>query len=230
MAGTRPRSIKTEETETFPRIIHEIDQLGWYRDIMSRILEKDEDSDEKILNSIRFNLPYSPGKDALPYFVVVGNGYNLCEAYMVRVNWGMDMLTGGIPEEKSRLWKIFSYSEKRDFNNGENLNALREDLPSKLGNIFITDISPFLKRTYYPLECDRIYDFSLWQSDKLRVIARNRKNRDEQNLEMIWVPDKRDGEPETIVILPNLKWTSSLDIFPFTDEFTFPDSVNIDSL
>src|SRR3989338_4930492 len=130
MAGTRPRAIRTENG-LVPRIVHEIDQFYWYRDIQNRAEKRGTDT----LSAVRFLLPHTQNEPS-NYVVVVGNGFDIGEVYLVALNWGMSRLTGEHPQGKSGLWKVFSYIENRNFHTAGEVKPIIDGLPVKLGEIF----------------------------------------------------------------------------------------------
>lgn len=230
MAETRPRTITRKDTDSLPQIIHDIDQFGWYNDIKARTSGLEEDSKES-LSTVRFMLPYIVGKEVPSYIVVVGNGSDICEAYIARVNEGTHVLAIETPQ-KSGLWKIFSYIENREFYDTGETKHVIEELPMKIGEIFLTEISPFLRRGNYPLDCDRVYEFPLYDGDKFKVIARNRKNENAENLEMVWSPNPRHDPERTLITIQGHSWIDpeKMRSMPFTDQFTFPISINTKGL
>ncbi len=239
MSATRPRKIESQNTvQGIPWITHDIDQFHWYSDVKRRN-SGDRIKAMDFMSAVRFMLPYLPGRDLRSYVVAVGNGSDICNVYFVRVNWGMDTLTGKFPEGTHGLWKVFDYSERKSaagskfYTDNHYLKKLREKLPEKLGSIFTTDIMPFLRSGYYPMECDRVYDFGLDGLDKLRMIARNREKIGiGENFEIKYIPHKKNSPEETVIVLPYGKWTNSetIQLFPFTKRFTFASDFNTNAL
>ena len=120
--------------------------------------------------------------------MVVGNGFDLCNAYVARVNSGFDYITGGVSKESSGLWRVFSYAEKRKIFSSDRKEIIRkisEELPMKLSSVPTTDITPFMHSGEYPLECDKEYSFGLSGFDRLEIVVRNREDRNKEDLEVL---------------------------------------------
>jgi len=238
MAGTRYSHYKgiIQEDGKFPQIIHNLNQFTWYRDAKQRTLDNDSEPDniEQLFSAVRFQLPYVAGKTSPAFLMAIGDGLNICNIYLTRLRT-RDLFTGGIPTQESACWEIFSYLDikremgKRPYTNDHEYREIEMSLPTKFRQIFTTDIAPFLKGGDYPLECDRIYDVtpSCISFDKIKIIAENRKNRDEQKLKIIWSPDKRDGQEREIISLGNLEWSTRDFGAEFESKaFTFTDFIN----
>lgn len=233
--STRYRSVERKENSGKIEIIHEIDQFSWFRNGMSRalteneeeseeeILGKENPSDRKLFSAVRFHLPYCPGREAPHYLVVAGNGLDRCNAYLVRVNWGRDMLTGNIPKQESRLWKLYSYLEGRgdidlEFKDWEKAVLLH--------NIFSTDIAPFLSDLRYPRK-DHSRVFDIWCSyssfDKLRITAECKNKSEELRLKVSALLNRRETSGEIIELRrTDTGWYSSrLEKLASTDSFSF---------
>jgi len=236
MAETRYGHYKgiVKEDGKMPKIVHDLDQLVWYRDAKVRNLRNDSSPDnvEQLLSAVRFQLPYVAGKTSPSYLMVVGEGLSICNVYLARTKT-RDLLTGRTPEQGPVCWEVFSYTDakkdmSRDYSKADD-KELEMSLPSKFGQIFTTDVAPFLKGADYPHECDRVYEISpsCISFDKIRIVAENRENRNEQNLNIIWVPDKRDGKEREIVSFNDLEWcTKDFDSTFDAKAFTFTNPTN----
>jgi len=224
----------TRDTENErERIIHTIKQFVWFRDAMGRTLinhdyDLDEKNESRMLNAVRFDLPYSPGREIPGYLLTAGNGCNKFDVYLANVSFGFDLLSENFLKQPSELWRIFSYEGSR-----QHKYAFEEEPQEtiKLNEIFTTDLSPFLKGGDYPLDCLRVYNlYPNWMSDMLQVTADNRKDRSKQNLKVTYLPDYRDGEPITLVTLKKeigKGWISSdLEDKISTRNFTFSSTFN----
>ena len=231
MSDTRFREVKREEIGgQLSKLIYDTDQFVWYRDAKGRCL-KDRDSAYNLMSAIRFQLPLVPGKMSPSYLMVVGDGLEVCNVYLTRVQ-GRDFGTGMMPPQDSFCSELFSYSKARK-EKGVNPKQLRElegTIPAHFINIFTTDIAPFLKSGDLPLECDRIYNImpSCIGSDMIKIVAENRrKDLQQQRLRVIWHPDSRDAKPKEIISIPNLEWsTGDFSFLPRTDRFSFQDTRN----
>jgi len=215
--------------------IYSIDQFEWFRDGMERTYPERYDGLEKkeskrLLSAVRFHLSYEQGKDASSYLVVVGNGYDIFETYLARVNWGMDSLTGGIPKQESALWRVFKYNNdvgKR----GKEFGRGFEKPPKKtidLAKIFSTDVKPFLGWTSFNGDkTRRVYSLEIHPGEHLDVIANMARKHPTENetLEVIYVPDPRNSKPHHLTTLKEIQrfgWTSKeIENSISTDKFTF---------
>ncbi|MEK6893251.1 MAG: hypothetical protein AABX07_03535 [Nanoarchaeota archaeon] len=231
MASTKYTSVEKVEL-SIPIFIHNIDQLYWFRSAMIRTLPDDKDENaKKLLSNVRFHLPYFPGKEGQSFLNVVGDGCGIANIYLVRLSQSeTDKLFGVCSQQDSALWKLFSYSEKRDLKLGYEREIERK-IPLLLNQIFPTDIAPFLKGRDYPLECNRVYDIRIkCGSERIRIIAENRKDRLLQRLVISFAPDPREGKEETIEILThksNVGWTSESLLKKIgTPLFTFASTMN----
>jgi hypothetical protein len=215
--------------------VYSIDQFEWFRDGMERTFPERYDGfgkkeEKKLLSAVRFHLPYA-GKNASSYLVVVGNGFDVFEAYLARVNQGMSgSLTGEIPKQESALWRLFKYNNEvgkrgKEFERGFN------EPPKKtidLAKIFSTDICPFLGWTSFDGDkTKRIYNLEIHPDEHLEIIANMaRKNPAEnETLEIIYVPDPRNSEPHYLTTLKEIQgfgWMSKeVEDSISTDNFTF---------
>ncbi len=209
MAGTRYESIeRTDQPSGILRIVHKINQFFWYRDAIERTGNGDTGI-VKNLSAVRFHLPYALGREAQCFLVVVGDGLNICNAYLARIN-APDLLTLERPPQQPGLQQLFSYKEERQVQGRSWKTVDEPPIPEFLRSIFTTEIGPFLKDMHTPIDTDRIYNIKpSFNFDILEILAKNREDRTQQHLKITWKPDSRDGKEKLCAILSryeNVGW------------------------
>lgn len=200
--ATRFLYVRTEEKDGRTVVTHDIDQFWWFRQAMEHTLTPSEKKKgERLLSAVRFYLPFAPGREVPRSLIVVGNGLSVCDVYLA---CSQHLLN---PPQKPRLWKLFDYYDSKKHNVEPKMRQ-----PPCFPQIFATHLFPFLKGLDYPLDCLRVYNFHCsYNADRVRVVADNRENRELQTLEIKFVPDNRNGPPQSVITLRRVEgagWTS----------------------
>jgi len=234
MAKTKFDLTKEKSSPSSPFFMHRTDQFSWYRDALSRMKktqegetkhldEADVDKRYEIKSAIRFNLPHPLNRQRSHLFVV-GNGEGSVEIYLARFRQDIKADESAILTQTPLLFRLF-YTDISP-------STMKFDFPQKpqkkvrLGEIFTTDIDPFLFADY-PSNCSRVYRILTGYGDNALVV--NATNRDAAKEEGMLIDYEHEhGTKEITHLTPQMEWLpNNFRDRISTTKFTFPATDNI---